>query len=238
MSIDFDSKIFVCIFLFTIFAEPKQSPFGGDPKNDVQMEMKDRILRIMKESGMSQAEFSKATGIPAASLSSIFTGRTAPTMKHAEAIHRYCPTLSISWLLFGEGEMHLNAGGEAPIEGSQSTSNDDAQPSGQDGLFAGMDNEFGEPQQSSSSAQAMPYSPASRTAQSQYVRAREAGRPLSEPASMRAGMSRSPHADILPNMYSNAALDAVNNPYKSNRKIVEIRIFFDDGTFETFGGNS
>lgn len=237
MPVDFDSKIFVCIFLFTIFAEPKQSPFGGDPKNGVQMEMKDRILHIMKEAGMSQAEFSKATGIPAASLSSIFTGRTAPTMKHAEAIHRYCPTLSISWLLFGEGEMHPNASGESLSDGSDVESGSDTHPLGQDGLFAASDSEYGDSSQSSQAASVASYSPTSRIPQSQYVRAREAGKPFSDPAVVRAGMSRSPHADILPNMYANAALDAANNPYKSNRKIVEIRIFFDDGTFETFGGN-
>lgn len=199
--------------------------------------MKDRIMHIMKEAGMSQADFSKATGIPAASLSSIFTGRTAPTMKHAEAIHRYCPTLSLSWLLFGEGEMHVGAantdadGQEMDVDQGANTVGDSDADQFSGGTFS-TDSTY--PDQSS---QTDLFGNPVRGAQIQNVRARVCERPTPKASQERPNMSRFQHADVMASMYGNAAADANINLYKPNKKIVEIRIFFDDGTFETFQGN-
>lgn len=201
------------------------------------MEMKDRIMHIMREAGMSQSDFSKATGIPAASLSSIFTGRTAPTMKHAEAIHRYCPTLNMAWLLFGEGEMHVN--GE--LEGNAESENDFDQE--QDST---LDPDFNTtpargvdpaPFGGEHGGQMDAYSSTARVGQLQNVRVREAGRSVPRGVADMSNMSRFQHTDILPSMYDNGAADARINLNKPSKKIVEIRIFFDDGTFETFQGN-
>lgn len=210
---------------------------GVPPKIKDKMEMKDRIMHIMKEAGMSQAEFSKVTGIPAASLSSIFTGRTAPTMKHAEAIHRYCPTLNLSWLLFGEGEMHLGGG------------NDDT--NGQENDFAQDPELIDEQSDEQFSGNGVPtaatygdqgsqvdlFGTPTRATQYQNVRARVGERPVSKAAQERQNMSRFQHKDVMASIYGNDASDANINVYKPNKKIVEIRIFFDDGTFETFQGN-
>ena len=46
------------------------------------MEMKDRIRQIMDDAKMSQQDFAAKLEISAASLSSIFTGRTRPTNNH------------------------------------------------------------------------------------------------------------------------------------------------------------
>lgn len=54
---------------------------------------------------MSQKEFSAAIGISQASLSSILNGRTMPTNRHVEAIHRRFPEINTNWMMFGEGEM-------------------------------------------------------------------------------------------------------------------------------------
>ena len=67
--------------------------------------MKDRIKQIMEAVGLSQQDFAKELGISAASLSSIFTGRTNPTNNHVMAIHRVFPQINVNWLLFGEGDM-------------------------------------------------------------------------------------------------------------------------------------
>ena len=67
--------------------------------------MKDRIRQIMENAGLSQLEFAARLDISAASLSSIFTGRTNPTNKHVMAVHKAFPQINVNWLLFGEGEM-------------------------------------------------------------------------------------------------------------------------------------
>lgn len=72
------------------------------------MEMKDRIRQIMDDAKMSQQDFAAKLGISAASLSSIFTGRTRPTNNHVQAIHKAFPEININWLLFGEGDSHLS----------------------------------------------------------------------------------------------------------------------------------
>lgn len=67
---------------------------------------------------MSQQDFANKLGISPASLSSIYTGRTNPTNNHVQAVHRAFPDVNINWLLFGEGEMFGGAvSGGAPVEG-------------------------------------------------------------------------------------------------------------------------
>lgn len=79
--------------------------------------MKDRIRMIMESQQMSQQEFAKKLGISAASLSSIFTGRTNPTNNHVRAIHRAFPAINIEWLMFGDGTMLSSAANDADSAG-------------------------------------------------------------------------------------------------------------------------
>ena len=73
--------------------------------------MKERIYQIMQSEKMTQREFATALGISPSSLSSIFNGHTSPTNNTVQAIHRRFPEVSITWLMFGEGEM-MSDGGE------------------------------------------------------------------------------------------------------------------------------
>jgi len=67
--------------------------------------MKDRIRQIQDREGLSQKDFAAAIGISQASLSSIYNGRTLPTNRHVEAIHKRFPEINTNWIMFGEGEM-------------------------------------------------------------------------------------------------------------------------------------
>ena len=82
--------------------------------------MKNRIFQIMKQEGLNQKDFAATTGINAGTLSSIFNGRTEPSLATAEKLHRRFPMLNMSWLMFGEGDMYLNEnpGDENPTNGS------------------------------------------------------------------------------------------------------------------------
>lgn len=69
--------------------------------------MKNRIFQIMKQEGLNQKDFAATTGISPGTLSSIFNGRTEPSLTTAERLHRRFPMLNMSWLMFGEGDMYI-----------------------------------------------------------------------------------------------------------------------------------
>lgn len=98
--------------------------------------MKDRIFQIMKQEGLNQKDFAATTGISPATLSSIFNGRTSPTLNHAEALHRRFPKLNMSWLMFGEGDMYV----KEPIENGKK---EDDGVSGNGNTFFGGDGQEG-----------------------------------------------------------------------------------------------
>ena len=62
----------------------------------------------MDHYGLSQQNFAAQLGVAPATISSIFTGRTNPTNKHVQAIHKAFPEIDTNWLMFGEGEMMIS----------------------------------------------------------------------------------------------------------------------------------
>ena len=80
--------------------------------------MKERIRKVMENQQMTQQEFADFIHISPASLSSIFTGRTRPTLAIVEAIKNCLPNISTDWLLFGRGDMYINKEKDSINEGS------------------------------------------------------------------------------------------------------------------------
>ena len=158
------------------------------------MEMKDRIRQIMDDAKMSQQDFAAKLEISAASLSSIFTGRTRPTNNHVQAIHKAFPEININWILFGEGDSNLSivpaqAVTEIPEQSFVNTSS----PQPELGLL------FSEP-------------------------------PVEQPLPQ----ERSPYP-IRSKIEQNREVNIID---KRIRKVREIRVFYDDGTYETFTPSS
>ena len=58
---------------------------------------------------MTQQVFADYIGQSPATLSSIFNGRTRPTLNIVEAIKKKIPNISTDWLMFGLGDMYLAA---------------------------------------------------------------------------------------------------------------------------------
>lgn len=75
--------------------------------------MKDRIRELMESLHKSQQDFAQFIEMSPASLSSIFNGRTKPTLTIVEAIKKKIPNISTDWLLFGSGGMYDDASGAA-----------------------------------------------------------------------------------------------------------------------------
>ena len=56
---------------------------------------------------MTQQVFADYIGLAPATLSSIFNGRTRPTLNVVEAVKKKIPNISTDWLMFGSGDMYL-----------------------------------------------------------------------------------------------------------------------------------
>lgn len=152
--------------------------------------MKDRIKKLMESLHMTQQVFAEHINISPASLSSIFTGRTRPTLTTVEAIKSSIPNISTDWLMFGNGPMYIRE-------------NDGQQK---------QDEEAPEQQEQHQTSGQQPTMPSIET---------------------------TPHpTDITfrtqENVTQNAPIEIVKYIDKPQRKITEIRIFYDDQTWETF----
>lgn len=179
----------------------------------------------MEWTGLSQQDFASKLGISPASLSSIYNGRTNPTNNHVQAIHRSFPEIDINWLLFGEGEMFGKASvspslGEAQlitekVNGEVNINTNPNGPSTQTGSFQQgsifPDEAFG--------------------GQSEVWQA--SSQPSSTPS-----FSSPLKEEIALLQAKNKLMESMNKVDKAPRKIKEIRVFFDDGTYESFAPSS
>ena len=148
--------------------------------------MKDRIKKIMESQHMTQQTFAQFIQMSPASLSSIFNGRTKPTLNIVEGIKQKIPALSTDWLMFGRGPMYTDE-----ISSEENPQSTDSTPKSM------------EPQLDFDT------SPTS-------VAPKEQERPIGH---------------YLP---KNADAFVLKNIDKKPRQITEIRIFFDDQTWESF----
>lgn len=176
--------------------------------------MKDRIKRIIESQHMTQQEFAETIKVAPATLSSIFTGRTAPSLKIVEAIKSRFPDISTDWLMFGRGAMTDYKSSEAGSSFGTPSST-----MGQSTLdFAG------------SNADASVQDDAAE------ANGANAAASMSDSSTVGAKLSNVSTAGrkAMDGRSSVSGFHVVNNCDTKERKIVEIRIFYDDQTWETF----
>ena len=166
--------------------------------------MKDRIRQLMEDQHLTQQNFAQQIGISTATLSSIFNDRTKPSLLIVDAIHKKFPQVRLEWLLDGTLPMYV----------SQAEGQEVVAPSGESGMAGENGNgmaggAMGESALdfSADDATTSPTSPS-----------------LFDDAQMR-GVNHTP---------KKIAQTAVKYIDKPQRKITEIRIFYDDQTWETF----
>lgn len=156
---------------------------------------------------MTQQEFAECIKVAPATLSSIFTGRTAPSLKVVEAIKGRFPDISTDWLMFGKGTMvdaqGMDADGvhESPLPSDGQPTVDFGAPVGTPTASVGA-----------SAGRASAVVSASGAVATAVV------------AGKKAAVGQS----------ADNGFQIVNNYDKTARRIVEIRIFYDDQTWETF----
>ena len=146
--------------------------------------MKDRIRHIMEEQHMSQQVFADFIGLSPATLSSIFNGRTRPTLNIVEAIKNKLPSISTDWLLMGVGNMYVT---------SEDSTDKPSEPSQTSGIETMIDFE-------------------------QSVNERPT----------------TPIPQGVRNTHVENPMQFVKIIDKEPRKVTEIRVYYDDQTYETF----
>lgn len=152
----------------------------------------------MESQKMTQQEFADYIKIAPATLSSIFTGRTRPTLSVVEAVKNRFPNISTDWLMFGSGPMLKEGVAEGGAE-----------------AVAGRDKSAADAMAESSGA-------GSATAD-QY--AGDHGQ-TAEPSGAAPAKSSGTVSDTR--------VVEVKKCDMRQRRISEIRIFYDDQTWETF----
>ena len=191
--------------------------------------MKDRIRQIMEDQKLNQQSFAQLIGKSTATLSNIFNDRTKPTLDIVDAIKKKFPQVNTEWLLFGTPPMYINKveGGVAASSSGASVgaggmdAEDSLDMYGGASASAGMGAQGGMPGAGGMAGDAMEPS-------------------LDFGADGQDSSPASPSLFDQPQMHgvkrtpkniANAAVKIVDKP---QRRITEIRIFYDDQTWETF----
>ena len=186
----------------------------------------ERILEVIRAKGLSNVQFCNITGISAATLSHITSGRSNPTLTIFRSIIKGFPDLNPLWVYQGEGDMYR----ELELEDGEEEILPELPPTtinNKEELVPGA-------------------RPASA----------ESAAPVSSVRSSRAATAASPDlfggldallsADLAKGAKgagSSALTEVVRETIaqvqpqpRRPHQITEIRIFFDDGTYESFGG--
>ena len=143
---------------------------------------------------MTQQVFADYIGLAPATLSSIFNGRTRPTLNVVEALKRKIPNINFDWLMLGVGPMYI----DQSIDEAAAEPADDHQES-----RPRIENPMLDFDQSPSPT---PQSAPQRVA---FVNSVRSTRPETE----------------------REDLKIIDKP---QRKVIEIRVFYDDQTWDTF----
>ena len=153
--------------------------------------MKDRIRLIMETQKMTQQEFADYIGLAPATLSSIFNGRTRPTLNVVEALKKKFSNISLDWLMFGSGDMFMNSSSDTSVQEQSSSPTLFSNPTMLD-----FDQEQSPTPQNTGSM-----------------------------------LSNSNSVNIT---RSEIAREEVKFMDKPQRRVMEIRVFYDDQTWDTF----
>lgn len=191
--------------------------------------MKDRIRQIMEDQKLNQQSFAQLIGKSTATLSNIFNDRTKPTLDIVDAIKKKFPQVNTEWLLFGTPPMYINK-----VEGGAAASSSGAS-AGAGGMGAedSLDMYRGASASAGMGAQGgMPGAGGVVGGAMEPSLDFGADGQDSSPAS--PSLFDQPQMNGVKRTPKNIANAEVKIVDKPQRRITEIRIFYDDQTWETF----
>ena len=177
--------------------------------------MKDRIRQIMEEQHLTQQSFAQMLGIAPASLCNIFNDRTKPTLNIVAAIKKKFPMVSSDWLLFGIPPMYkkdVTVGEVKENLSSEGTST----PSSMEGLAINFEDDN--------------QKDASESIPDVYV----GSTPQTKASQASGNLFDNSQDTCVKETLKKQSKEVVKYIDKPQRKITEIRVFYDDQTWETF----
>ena len=189
--------------------------------------MRDRIKQIIEREGMSQSQFADYIGVNRPTLSHVIAGRNNPSIEIMMKIHQRFPKINILWLLDGIGDYETKTSADYSPNSlvEEQHTDENLISSSQSPLDAEED-----------SGPSIPFSSPSNDAPSRFYQGdlfaensifttentgaakKRKEMPLQPPP-------KAPYISDTQTDYARKFLQ---------RKIVEIKIFYDDGTYETF----
>lgn len=93
--------------------------------------MNKRLLKFLEAENISQSQFADSIGVARASISHVISGRNKPGFEFFERTAQRYPSLSLEWLITGQGRMYKSADGQEPEENLLfSPENSPSSPSG------------------------------------------------------------------------------------------------------------
>lgn len=201
-----------------------------------------RLKLFMDTSGLTSSQFADMCGIPRPSLSQILSGRNKKVSDLLIGqIHRAFPDLSITWLLFGEGKVRVSA--------NESSASDSSTINTDSTLFSG--NSDSDPENFVRNASLSGVSYADGVGNSNLGEIfKNSGseisgiRSVSQPGKEYFTLGGLKRGEISHNSSKNESFETemkimdlqrqIENLRKNPRRVVQITIYYDDSTFETF----
>ena len=180
--------------------------------------MRERIKEIIEREGMGQSQFADFIGVNRPTLSHILAGRNNPSMEVVMKIHQKFPKINVLWLLDGigsyEGDAVADYANDAPLDND--TPDTELTPT-----YTCDEQEV---------------ATASGQSQSRFYQGDLfAENPIFTAESTGAAKNRKEMPLQTPPKAPYLSDTQIEYAKKSlQRKIVEIKIFYDDGTYETF----
>ena len=184
--------------------------------------MRERIKQIIEREGMSQSQFADYIGVNRPTLSHVLAGRNNPSLDIMMSIHRKFPKINVHWLFDGIGT----------YEDDASSLQDSSRENNTAGINAYQEQHTkADYTAASSSATPIEEQIKSRFYQGELF----AENPIFAPESTGDAKKRKEIPLQTPQKATYITDTQIDYTQKKlSRKIVEIKVFYDDGTYETF----
>lgn len=185
---------------------------------------KEKIELIIQDKHLNSTQFCNVVGIVQGTLSHIRSGRTEPSLNILRSIAQAFPDINPAWLFYGEEPMYKNAVSPTP----EVDDADDAHIYNNEGVDDGSTD--------SQLSFAFPVNGAASSSRGNLM----AGNGGSSSPAQGGGSSRRSSSQAALASAVNVqeiVAETLKQQQKPQRKVVEVRIFFDDGTFETFSAS-
>ena len=195
---------------------------------------KERIEQIMQVKKLNNIEFCNKTSMAPATLSHILSERTKPTLIVLRNIVDAFPDINPMWVMLGEGSMYGSANGDGSATDNVATTHTNGFI---DDFFTTNDSTTDGTHQHNGKAHT---NPISYTQQSNAMQQPASVKPTqqnianSQPLHTMQPQQLTHTASLSETDIEKVVTSTMTRLQKPQRRITEVRIFFDDGTYECF----